>query len=39
MRILILVAGLFLQGLAVAQSSEQAPIDRNYDYLELRFVL
>lgn len=38
MRILVLIAGLFLQGVADAQSYEQGPIGRNYNYAELRFV-
>ena len=38
MKVLILIAGLLVQGIAMAQSSEQAPLVLNYDYVELRFV-
>ncbi|MDH3428964.1 MAG: porin family protein [Gammaproteobacteria bacterium] len=38
MKIFILLAGLLLQGIAMAQSSEQPPLVLNYDYVELRFV-
>jgi hypothetical protein len=38
MKVLILMAGLLVQGIAMAQSSEQPPLVLNYDYVELRFV-
>lgn len=38
MKILILLAGLLAQGIAVAQSAQQPHADLDYSYLELRFV-
>jgi len=38
MKVLILFTGLLIQGIAVAQTAQQLPIDRNYNYAELRFV-
>jgi len=38
MKVLILLTGLLLQGIAIAQTSGQQPINRNYNYAELRFV-
>lgn len=38
MKTIILLAGLLVQGTAIAQSTQQNPADLNYNYLELRFV-
>ena len=38
MRTLILLAGLLIQGIAVAQTAQQQRADLNYNYAELRFV-
>ena len=38
MKILILLAGLLLQGIAVAQTVEEKSVDLSYSYVELRFV-
>ena len=38
MKILILLAGLLIQGIAIAQSAEQQGLALDYNYAELRFV-
>ncbi len=38
MKMLLLLAGLLVQGIAIAQTVEQKPVDLSYSYAELRFV-
>ena len=38
MKTLILLAGLLVQGIAIAQTTQQQSADLSYSYLELRFV-
>ena len=38
MRMLILAAGLLVQGVAIAQTAEAQQVDLSYSYAELRFV-
>jgi len=38
MKMLFLLAGLLVQGVAIAQTVEEKPVDLGYSYAELRFV-
>ena len=38
MKTLFLLAGLLVQGVAIAQSVEKKPVDLSYSFAELRFV-
>ncbi len=38
MKMLLLLAGLLVQGIAIAQTVEQKSVDLSYSYAELRFV-
>jgi len=38
MKMLFLLAGLLVQGTAIAQTVEEEPVDLSYSYAELRFV-
>lgn len=38
MKMYVILAGLLMQSIAVAQTSQEQRVDLSYDYLELRFV-
>ena len=38
MKMLFLLAGLLLQGIAIAETVAERPVDLSYSYAELRFV-